>query len=297
MSAVQLQPGKKKRLKGIEERAARLPPREPPPYLDESSPFGKYRIDSWLDDNFNAGLLNGRWCVPPSVPWHKLPPTPKTGLAQVLIRYTNLLPPPEFWNKYSPDVRANRLLRLFRAAIGEAACEAVTAAYFVLVDLPTMKRHANRFFLSLAGIYPVLADLPRMEVDKIAGELAAFAQLPDPRLPSSHVSAVNDAAHLLHAACSRLYLEFPYQTLPNTNRDALPWHFIDQLAIVYEWLTAPPPPRSSIGPFVKLCAATWQDLEFKPSLDRQGKEQTDVEGWLGGLIEKHPAIRRKPSAK
>jgi hypothetical protein len=92
MSAVQLQPGKKKRLKGIEERAARLPPREPPPYLDESSPFGKYRIDSWLDDNFNAGLLNGRWCVPPSVPWHKLPPTPKTGLAQVLIRYTFTAP-------------------------------------------------------------------------------------------------------------------------------------------------------------------------------------------------------------
>jgi hypothetical protein len=107
-----------------------------------------------------------------------------------------------------------------------------------------------------------------------------------------YVEKIQDLAGELESALQEFSDLFPRVPRPVTNRDSLPWNFIDILSDIYESLTSAAPAVSKSGPFVRLVAAAWEDVDF-PCEDRSGKKRDDIQGWLGDSIEKHPSVRRK----
>lgn len=69
-----------------------------------------------------------------------------------------------------------------------------------------------------------------------------------------------------------------------------PYYFILHAALGYGALTNKPAPIGRSGPFVNLLAAAWMDFGW-PVPPRQ----TDISGWLGQQVEKHPLLRKAAS--
>jgi hypothetical protein len=116
------------------------------------------------------------------------------------------------------------------------ATHACRAARWELIELPLLKEQARRFMDALDSSTPILASIVDADVQKISLELSDFMKS-TPDLPRAHLSALQDAARLFQTTCARFYKQFPYNIRPNTNRDELSWHFIDQMARVYEEMT------------------------------------------------------------
>jgi hypothetical protein len=115
-------------------------------------------------------------------------------------------------------------------------------------------------------------------------------------LAASQVAEIQELARDLELCLRDFSYHFPHVPRSITNRDSLPWNFIDILSEIYESMTGVAPAVSKSGPFVRLVAAAWEDVEF-PSEDNDGEKRDDVQGWFGDRIEKQLLAHRKRNHK
>jgi hypothetical protein len=184
--------------------------------------------------------------------------------------------------------------RAVREQVARAATSALDNAYWELIDRPALDAETREHLQDLLNAQRLLSRISKRNLSTIAFHLAQFKGVPEyTPLATAHLQGIHSAAQQYHEWMSRLLSNFPYTSTPNTNRNVLSWHFINEMASRYEKLTGTKPSVSKSGPFVRLLAAAWLDVDFPQPEDREGRAREDLEGWLGDLVEKHPAVHRK----
>jgi hypothetical protein len=178
-----------------------------------------------------------------------------------------------------------------RREVDRAAQIAVARAYHEQHDLPAAREDVRRLLRLLAIVERYAARLPPDDAAEVAADMAAGFKIPDASpvagLLSQIIENINET-RFLATEMRRLDMAPP----PPSRSDPLARYFVEAMAEAHVARLSRPPPRSRIGPFVRLLAAAWRDLGFP-----QPPRDTPPEDWLGQKVEALPVLTTKISGQ